>query len=187
MTENETLKLMLLIKAEYQRESAETNETTTKLQAQLWFKMLNEFDFNLVLNSFQKHISSSEGMYKPSIHHLLKNINALTNGETKTHGEAWEEVMKNVRKFGLYNQADGLNNLDTFTRKIVEQIGYKEICLSENIDIIRAQFRKAYESTEKREKEFNNMPSHLKQLQIQANNKKGIQSIKQLLSNFGGV
>lgn len=72
-------------------------------------------------------------------------------------------------------------NLSEFTRKVVNQIGYREICLSENLEIIRAQFRKAYETLEKRETEFNNMPNYLKIIQISANNKR-LDSIKELRS-----
>lgn len=182
MTKQEIIQLLLLIKSEYPREHQGTTEETTQAQVTLWAIMLKEYDSKTVFYAFQKHIAGEEGKYKPTIHHFLKNINMLQNGQIKTAGEAWEEVIKNIRSFGIYNQLDGLNALTEFTRKVVNQIGYSEICMSENIEITRAQFRKAYEATEKREIEFNNMPMHLKELQFEADNKRlGMASINEVI------
>ena len=48
-------------------------------------------------------------------------------------GDAWEHVLKAVRFYGMYREEEALGTLDEATQNCVKRIGFKNICLSENI------------------------------------------------------
>jgi len=76
--------------------------------------------------------------------------------------DAWAEVLRAIRNFGSYRETEALESLNPLTRKAVNAIRYKDLCLSENIDVIRGQFRMAYETLEKRETMDAKTPQALK-------------------------
>jgi hypothetical protein len=61
--------------------------------------------------------------------------------------------MNAVRWFGIYRADEALESLDETTRKVVEAIGWNEICLTENIDTVRAHFIKLYDQYRERKLE----------------------------------
>jgi hypothetical protein len=75
----------------------------------------------------------------------------MLNGEQLTWGEAWEKALDAVRRYGSYNQQAALESLDPITRRCVENIGYRDLCMSENIMVERAHFQKIFELYSQRE------------------------------------
>jgi hypothetical protein len=72
--------------------------------------------------------------------------------EHPTAGEAWTIVLDEIRRVGGNYGAPAIKN--ELIQKAVDAVGWKEICLSERPDIIRAHFTKAYEAlVEKRKRE----------------------------------
>ena len=68
-------------------------------------------------------------------------------------------------EFGYYNQEKALKSLDIITREVVEYIGFKEMCLSNNTDLLRSQFKNFYNTIVNRKNQYNSMPNILRQLQ----------------------
>jgi hypothetical protein len=64
--------------------------------------------------------------------------------------EAWEEVMKQIRTIGSYGFPE-------FTHPLIERavkiMGWRELCLSEQIEFERAHFFKVYDSLFKRQQD----------------------------------
>jgi len=68
--------------------------------------------------------------------------------QKKLPGEAWAEVLGAIRIVGSYGSP---KFSDSLIKKAVNCIGWRHLCLSENIEIQRAHFLKIYESLSKRE------------------------------------
>jgi hypothetical protein len=68
------------------------------------------------------------------------------------HGDKLTGGAGAIRKYGMYNIGPALASLDPLTRQAVEQVGFREICLSENISVERANFRMVYENLAERKK-----------------------------------
>ena len=75
----------------------------------------------------------------------------IQNGDIPDWGEGWEEVQRAIRKYGMYNVKDAMDSFTPLTRKTVERLGFKNICVSENPAAERANFRQCYEILAKRE------------------------------------
>lgn len=64
----------------------------------------------------------------------------------KDQGEAWGEVQKAISQYGYYRQEEALESLTPIVREAVKRLGFREICLDENQDAVRAHFFKIYSS-----------------------------------------
>ena len=88
-----------------------------------------------------------------SIVMTCKDINRATNmialirdhaiPEDLSAGEAWLKVMKAISSIGSYGRPQFENEL---IDKSVASVGWRNLCMSENISVERAHFLKIYES-----------------------------------------
>ena len=79
-------------------------------------------------------------------------------------GEAWQEVLNAIRKYGSYQEKEALESMDETTRRVVNRLGFRNICTSEEIQVDRANFRMIYEQEVQREKQDAQIPPKLKEL-----------------------
>lgn len=165
MNKKEVIKFLKLISAEYNYFLRDLDEETYNLKIQLWKTMLTELDLNTAIICFQKHLCSDYGNFAPSISSILKYYSQLKFGIAKDACQAWGEVISVINKYGYYNQEKALKSLDIITREVVEYIGFKEMCLSNNTDLLRSQFKNFYNTIVNRKNQYNSMPNILRQLQ----------------------
>lgn len=116
----------------------------------LWYKQLQDIPFPVAEAALDKWAQTEK--WSPSIAELREMATTVSHGEIAGWGEGWEKVLKAVRKYGMYNIGPALASLDPMTRQAVEQVGFREICLSENISVERANFRMVYENLAERKK-----------------------------------
>ena len=90
--------------------------------------------------------------WSPSIAELREMAVDIQYGESLTWGESWERAVGAIRKYGSYRPKEALESLDPITRKCVESLGYRELCMSENVMADRANFRMIFETVSNREK-----------------------------------
>lgn len=117
---------------------------------ELWYKQLQDIPFPVAEAALDKWAQTEK--WSPSIAELREMATTVSHGEIPGWGEGWEKVLKAVRKYGMYNIGPALASLDPMTRQAVEQVGFREICLSENISVERANFRMVYENLAERKK-----------------------------------
>lgn len=92
----------------------------------------------------------------PPVAEILKAGHSLTTAPARTGVEAWGDVEKAVSDHGCYNPPNGARVLDLagpewsfgdpLVGRLVDSFSWREICLTEDIMPLRAQFIKAYES-----------------------------------------
>ena len=66
-----------------------------------------------------------------------------------------------MRLYGSYRLQEALDSMDDLTRKAVKRLGFKELCMSENIAVDRANFRMVFEQLANREYETEKLPLSL--------------------------
>lgn len=128
---------------------------------ELWFRELADIPFPVAEAVLRKWVATNK--WSPSIAEIRELTAGLVNGEQMTWGEAWEKALNAVRRYGSYNKEKALDSLDPLTRKCVENIGYFELCRSENIMVERAHFQKIFEVYAKRELTDQRLPASLVQ------------------------
>lgn len=122
-----------------------------KQALELWYAALQDIPYRVAEAALLKWISTQK--WSPSIAEIREMSSSIQNGDIPEWGEGWEKTRRAVRKFGLYNEKKALESLDPLTRKVVERLGFRELCLSdENDTTFRANFRMIYENLANREK-----------------------------------
>lgn len=115
-----------------------------ELQIEVWQNMLEEFAFKEVMQAIKK--LAYESQYPPTVHDIVSRIAQIKSPHLLDDSEAYAEMIFAVQKYGWCHQPEAMESLSPLTRKIVSQIGYLDICKSENQEALRAQFRMAYQA-----------------------------------------
>lgn len=138
MTTQEFAKIAMAIKSFYQ----DPKFLSTEYEFNLWYRQLMDIDYSVMETAVTTWAESSR--YKPTIADLRKQASQITTGNIPDWGEGWEQVMKAVRRYGLYNPEAAYEMMDDVTRRACKRVGFQEICMNENITASRAAFRDIY-------------------------------------------
>lgn len=131
----------------------------------LWFGMLKDLSYDGCRNAVQQLIATSK--FHPTIAEIREKASMVTALPIADWGEAWGAVLYAIRRFGMYREMEALEGLDELTRKCVECIGYQNLCLSENTETDRANFRMIYQQMAKREQENRQIPEAVRRSQLE--------------------
>lgn len=122
----------------------------------LWTKMLADVDYDVAEAAVEKFLT--ESTFPPTIADIRARIADITVIREKTGIEAWGEVKNAIRRYGTYREEDAMKSMGGVTQKVVEAIGFRTLCLSENEMADRAHFLKVYDVMANRERQDALMP-----------------------------
>lgn len=157
MKPKEVVELLVIITAAY------PNMQISEAMVKLWHELLEDIDFNLAKTAVKKLILESP--YPPTIADIRKHVMEITTPpeDRIDAAEAWGEVLRAIRHHGYYCEKEALESMSPRTAKVVRYMGWREICLSEDIDVVRGQFIKMYNAVAEREKQERLLPAALKE------------------------
>lgn len=138
MTKDEFAKIAMAIRTFYPRENFLPNVQTMEL----WYNELKDLDYKTMEVAVRKWVSTHE--FSPSIAKLREMCATVEKGELPGCEEGWEEVRRSFSSYGQYHEKEALESFSPITRKVVEIIGYKELCWSENQIADRKHFMDIY-------------------------------------------
>jgi len=145
MTKGEVAKLLVVLAASYPKFEVDD------VKVQVWHEMLGDLDYAVASMAVKKIIM--QNTFPPAIAEVRKAAAELTNPENLTSSEAWGEVTRAIRNYGYYRGEEALASLSPTTAQVVRYMGWREICMSEDIGVIRGQFLRMYEQIATREQE----------------------------------
>lgn len=128
----------------------------------VWYSLLQDLDYTVAQAAVQKYMLTNK--FPPSVADIREYAVSVRTGDKKTWSEGWEEVMKAIRNFGSYREEEALESMSEITRKAVKKLGFRNICLSENITADRANFRTIYEQMAENEYTAKQIPLNLSKL-----------------------
>lgn len=146
MDKNEFAMFVMALKTYYPKEQILPN----KAAMELWYRELQDLPFPVAEAALRKWVNTNK--WSPSIAEIREMAIDIQYGESLTWGESWERAVGAIRKYGSYRPKEALESLDPITRKCVESLGYRELCMSENAMADRANFRMIFETVSNREK-----------------------------------
>lgn len=136
------------------------NVLNDKQSMDIWYTMLSDLDYKVCQMAVLELISTSK--FPPTIAEIREKCSQLIAPPIKDWSEAWEDVIRSIGKYGMYQAQEALASFDELTRKCVNRIGYVNICMSENIAADRANFRMIYEAEVQRKRAENQLPLALR-------------------------
>lgn len=153
MTRQEFWQFAAAIRTYYSRENILPNEQAMEL----WFRQLQDIPFPVAEAILSKWVATNK--WSPSIADIRDGVAEIQNGgPAPDWGEAWDQAMNAIRRFGSYDEDGALASLPPLTRETVRRLGYKSLCWSENQVADRANFRQVYEILSKRKVETDKIP-----------------------------
>ena len=134
----------------------------------IWFQMLSDLDYKVASMAIQKYMVT--GKYPPTIADIREQATHISVGDKPLWSDGWEEVVMAIRRYGSYQEAKALESMSELTRTAVKRLGFRNICMSENIMADRANFRMIYEQLADRSYNAKQIPVKLSNLIEQAQN-----------------
>lgn len=156
MNKKEFATFAMALRTYYPRENVLPNDKAVEL----WFMQLADIPYPVAEAGLNKWVTLNK--WSPSIADIREMACEVSQNEFPEWGEAWEEVLYAIRKYGSYRSREALDSLKPLTRKVTERIGFKNLCMSENQMADRASFRMIYEHMAERAKREGQMPQQLK-------------------------
>lgn len=126
---------------------------------ELWYMQLCDIDYSVMTMALNQWVAVNK--WAPTIADLREQSYTITDPGIADWDAAYEEVRKNIRKYGFYNAEEGLAQLSGVTLETVKRLGYTRMCLSDNPTAMRANFRDIYNRLAERAKSEARMPAGL--------------------------
>lgn len=166
MTKSETVKLFVIIKSLFPRDDAFKNATPDMVSA--WTEMLADIPFDHAKAAVKAAVATSP--FPPSIAEIRDYATRLTAPKRLSADEAWGIASECIRKYGLQTRRTS-PEIETVTVvrfgdpvsinpsgreyeakfhcppevwKMLKHMGYADIVKSDNPDVVRGQFFKAW-------------------------------------------
>ena len=145
------------LKAVYSKDNFLASDEAIKI----WYTMLKDIPYERLNIATQKYILTNK--FPPSIAELREMAVNVEQGDEITWDESFDEARRMIRKYGYPRQKEALEEMRPITRQVVERMGYMDMCMCEDIEVERGQYRMAFENQAKRNKEYNQLPERLKE------------------------
>jgi hypothetical protein len=142
--------------------SAAIDKPLSKATVEAYFEMLGDLQYNLAMAAVQKIIATDEYPVLPTIGKIRTAAAELTRPHKLTAPEAWGLVLSAIHQHGYYNPEKALESMPPDVGEVVRWMGWQELCHSDNVDVIRAQFMRMYDTQEGRRRETEMLPPVVK-------------------------
>lgn len=128
---------------------------------ELWYRELQDIPYRVAETALRKWVATNK--WSPSIAEIREAVTGISKERIPDWSEAWENVLTAVRTYGSYQPQEAMASLDERTRSCVRRVGFRNICMSENISVERANFRRIYEAAAERDAHEMALPAPVKQ------------------------
>ena len=158
MTKGEIGKLVTLATANFPN----LQEKDMRPTMVLWEKMLSDMPYELAEIALIKVLST--GRFFPTVAELREAAAQINQPRVMDASEAWGQVMDGLRKFGLYQAREAMEWFSPDVEIMVRRFGWYELCHAENIDVIRGQFMRSWDTFAKGQRELSALPEPIRQM-----------------------
>lgn len=143
--------------------SREKELLPTKETAELWYRQLQDIPYKVAEAALNKWVATNK--WSPSIADIRAMAVTITTGEKPLWSDGWEQVQRAIKKYGMYAIPEAMDSFtDEVTKKTVERLGFRELCMSENPMQDRANFRMIFEQLADRQEKEQQLPFTLTSL-----------------------
>jgi len=147
--------------------AATTNTNPSPERTQVYYDMLNDLDFEVAMVGAKRVIATMENPFLPMPAVFRNAALQVTGKETLPWPDAYDQVLRAVRNFGVHRSNEAIESLTPINRAAMRSLGgFQAFCINEENDTNRAQFRMAYEALAKRETMDAKTPQKLKDLMV---------------------
>jgi hypothetical protein len=128
----------------------------------IWYQLLQDLEYKVVSAAIQKYALTNKKY--PTVADIRECATSVSIGDKPLWSDGWEEVIMAIRRYGMYQEGLALEHMSEITRQAVQRLGFRNLCLSENVMADRANFRTIFEQIAERERTEQQMPLKLSNL-----------------------
>lgn len=151
-TSTEIQQVYNLLGVNYVAQIGKLDKDAVKSQLALWQQLLADIPGEVLKAAALQHMAQSQ--WFPAVAELRQAAGAIAAPAQSTAIEAWGEVVAAMASTRYYRYADGFHELPQFadpvTQKVVDALGWGNLCASEDSTADRARFLQGYEAVAKR-------------------------------------
>lgn len=167
-TDTTIRQVLAVLAAEYPDHFNKLSEEQIAAKTALFVQALADLDDETLKTAALRHIGTSP--FFPKVSELRAAAAAVAFQPAPDPIEAWGQVLETMRRYGPYGipcgEAEGWGYRpvefdDPITAHIVRQMGWRELCASEEPHTDRARFLDAYARIAQRERQQASLPAAL--------------------------
>lgn len=177
MTRAEVAEVLTLIAAAWPR--FEPDEA----KVALWGELFADVEFGIAKVALKKLMLLNT--FPPSVAELRQAVMEVRTPEKLSAPEAWGLALKAIHTYGCYREGEALAALPEQVAEVVRWMGWQSICMSDNVDVVRGQFMRMYETQQKRDREQAVLPTGLRDAIARIGASNGNRELKKI--NAGDV
>jgi hypothetical protein len=151
-TELEIKQVHNLLCINYPAQAGKLSAADIGTQLALWVQLLGDLSGDVLKAAALQHMAVSQ--WFPAVAELRQQAGAIVAPPSSTAIEAWGEVTAAMASTRYYRYADGFHEFPKFsdpvTQKVVDAMGWGNLCGSEDGTADRARFLQGYEAVTKR-------------------------------------
>lgn len=157
MDRKQFAQIVMALKAYY----SDPKYIATREATELWFRQLEDLDYKVCETAINKWVAVNS--WPPKIADIRKTAFEVVKGDAIEWSESWEQVQRAIRYYGMYREVEAMLSLDDVTKQVVRRLGFKHLCLSDNLTADRANFRDIWVEVNARQQQNNLLPVNLRQ------------------------
>ena len=144
--------------------AAAINREISDETKEAWYQMLCDLPYQIAKAAFMRVLAQNEYQTLPPVGLIRRAALDLSAGPTLTAAEAWGIVLRAVHAFGFYQERKALESMPENVAQVVKWMGWQEICHSDNLDVVRGQFIRMYDTQTSRKRDLELMPPEVRQM-----------------------
>jgi len=133
--------------------SAAIDKPIGKTTLSAWYAVVKDLPTEAVAAAVHTIIATDQYPTLPSIGKIRQTAIDLMQGPRITAGEAYQEAIKAIRKYGRHGEKEGMASLSEAAARTVKMMGWQDMCMANNNEVLRGQFMRVHEAQEARTQE----------------------------------
>jgi hypothetical protein len=143
--------------------TAGVGKPMTKEQIGVYYDALSDIPLPVLQACCRRAIQEQQDNWLPAVGRIRALAAEALNGLLPQTGQEWSAVLAAIRKFGYPRPAEGMASLSPLAQHAIKSIGgWQTLCNAENLPVLSAQFRTAYESAATRETQLRQISAELR-------------------------
>ena len=157
MTRDAVRAMLLMLESTYSQKGFSVSDKDKSMQTAIintWTDALADINDDLAYTAVTSWIATEPWPPTPSD---IRSRAIPDNAPSAL--DAWAEVTRAISKYGYTNESDALASMSERTARVVRAIGYRNLCVSENVMADRAHFVKLYDADSARKRQQELIPT----------------------------
>jgi len=152
MTNNEMENILTIVISNYRNMFKDHNSENFVFLKNTWQYLLGHLEYQQVYNGVMQHIADGNE-FPPNAGQILNKLVKRTVSKDEAY-TSFDHIIYLIGRYGSWNYPKALEEMSNIEKKIMTKSYYDQLCMSENLDVARSQYRDYYLSlAERHEKE----------------------------------